>query len=82
MAIHNILIPAARPAMRDDLLFLSHSHTHIHTHTLSLLKDVFDVAAPFGGFKESGIGRELGEYGLHEYLEVKNVIVSIDPAKQ
>jgi acyl-CoA reductase-like NAD-dependent aldehyde dehydrogenase len=42
--------------------------------------DVFDVAAPFGGFKQSGIGRELGEYGLHEYIEVKTVIMAIDPA--
>lgn len=43
--------------------------------------NVFDVAAPFGGFKQSGIGRELGEYGLHEYLEIKTVIVAIDAAK-
>jgi aldehyde dehydrogenase (NAD+) len=35
--------------------------------------DVFDAAAPFGGFKQSGIGREMGEYGLHEYTEVKTV---------
>ena len=28
-------------------------------------------AAPFGGFKESGIGREGGEYGLENYTEVK-----------
>jgi aldehyde dehydrogenase (NAD+) len=37
--------------------------------------DVFDAAAPFGGYKESGIGRELGEYGLSNYLEVKTVTI-------
>ena len=39
--------------------------------------DVFDAAAPFGGFKMSGIGRELGEYGLRNYTEVKTVTVKI-----
>lgn len=39
--------------------------------------DVFDAAAPFGGFKQSGIGRELGEYGLEEYTEVKTVTIKI-----
>lgn len=39
--------------------------------------DVFDAAAPFGGFKQSGIGRELGEYGLSNYTEVKTVTVKI-----
>jgi aldehyde dehydrogenase (NAD+) len=37
--------------------------------------DVFDSAAPFGGYKQSGIGRELGEYGLQNYVEVKTVTV-------
>jgi aldehyde dehydrogenase (NAD+) len=40
--------------------------------------DIFDAAAPFGGFKMSGIGRELGEYALQLYTEVKTVYVSLD----
>jgi len=32
-------------------------------------------STPFGGFKESGIGRELGELSLHGYLEPKTVII-------
>jgi aldehyde dehydrogenase (NAD+) len=39
--------------------------------------DVFDAAAPFGGFKMSGIGRELGEYALQLYTEVKTVYVAM-----
>jgi aldehyde dehydrogenase (NAD+) len=39
--------------------------------------DVFDAAAPFGGFKQSGVGRELGEYGLQQYSEVKTVTVKL-----
>ncbi|MCO6457076.1 MAG: aldehyde dehydrogenase family protein [Pirellulaceae bacterium] len=40
--------------------------------------DVFDAAAPFGGFKMSGMGRELGEEGLRPYLETKTVTVALD----
>ena len=39
--------------------------------------DVFDAAAPFGGFGQSGIGRELGKVGLSAYLEQKTVTVSL-----
>jgi aldehyde dehydrogenase (NAD+) len=39
--------------------------------------DVFDAAAPFGGFKMSGHGRELGEYALQLYTEVKTVYVNL-----
>ena len=39
--------------------------------------DVFDAAAPFGGFKQSGIGRELGEYGLQQYSEIKTVTIKM-----
>jgi aldehyde dehydrogenase (NAD+) len=31
--------------------------------------------APFGGYKQSGLGREHGTYGLEEFLEVKAVFI-------
>ena len=40
--------------------------------------DVFDAAAPFGGFKMSGIGRELGIRGMDPYLETKTVTVAMN----
>ncbi|TCP20866.1 aldehyde dehydrogenase (NAD+) [Scopulibacillus darangshiensis] len=33
-----------------------------------------DFSAPFGGYKKSGIGREWGDFGIEEYLEVKAVL--------
>ncbi len=37
------------------------------------INNVVDLQAPFGGWKESGLGRELGRYGLESYLETKHI---------
>lgn len=39
--------------------------------------DVLEAQVPFGGYKQSGQGRELGEYGLEAYTEVKTVTIAI-----
>ena len=37
--------------------------------------------APWGGYKQSGWGRELGTFGLEEYLETKQINLTLKPAK-
>nr|MDQ3625226.1 aldehyde dehydrogenase family protein [Verrucomicrobiota bacterium] len=37
--------------------------------------------APWGGYKQSGIGRELGTAGLEAYLETKQININLDPQK-
>ena len=45
----------------------------LRTGQVELNGGAFNPMAPFGGYKQSGIGRELGHYGLEEYLEVKAI---------
>jgi succinate-semialdehyde dehydrogenase/glutarate-semialdehyde dehydrogenase len=40
---------------------------------------VSDAGAPFGGIKQSGLGREGGSIGIDEYLNVKYVAVDVTP---
>jgi betaine-aldehyde dehydrogenase len=37
--------------------------------------------APWGGYKQSGIGRELGTFGLDEYTEIKQININLAPGK-
>jgi acyl-CoA reductase-like NAD-dependent aldehyde dehydrogenase len=40
--------------------------------------NVYDTAAPFGGYKQSGFGREMGQHALESYTQVKTVWVDLN----
>ncbi|HEV7760634.1 MAG TPA: aldehyde dehydrogenase family protein, partial [Acidimicrobiales bacterium] len=56
----------------------------IRTGTVSVNGGVYYGAdAPFGGYKQSGIGREMGRAGFEEYLETKTVAEPVvEPATE
>lgn len=45
----------------------------MRTGQVSINGGAFNISAPFGGYKLSGNGRELGSHGLEEFLEVKAI---------
>jgi betaine-aldehyde dehydrogenase len=45
----------------------------MRTGQVSVNGGAFNVSAPFGGYKLSGNGRELGSHGLNEFLEIKSI---------
>jgi aldehyde dehydrogenase (NAD+) len=51
----------------------------VRTGTFGVNTYTMDFAAPFGGFKASGIGREFGPEGLAQYTELKSVYLSAPP---
>lgn len=50
----------------------------VRTGTIGVSYYNIDLGAPFGGMKDSGIGRELGPEGLNNYLELKSIYASAD----
>ena len=50
-----------------------------YLHSASLNRGIVsDPAAPFGGVKQSGLGREGGAVGIDEFLEMKYVALNIN----
>ena len=45
----------------------------LRTGQVEINGGAFNANAPFGGYKQSGIGREYGRFGLEEFLEVKSI---------
>ncbi|MGB1673987.1 MAG: aldehyde dehydrogenase family protein, partial [Limisphaerales bacterium] len=50
----------------------------IETGNFSINHFSMDIAAPFGGYKQSGIGRDLGMHALDGYSEIKNIFIAED----
>jgi aldehyde dehydrogenase (NAD+) len=74
-------------AMANDSLYglagyvqsasIEHAHAvakRLRTGTIYLNYADYNPDAPFGGFKQSGNGREYGEFGLEDFLEIKGVV--------
>ena len=51
----------------------------VRTGTIGVNTYTMDFAAPFGGYKASGVGREFGPEGLAQYTELKSVYLSSPP---
>ena len=50
-----------------------HRGRDAHRHRVDQRLPHDHAAEPFGGYKQSGIGRELGDYGFNEYRQIKHV---------
>ena len=75
---NNTIYGLAAAVWTRDITKAHHIANNVRAGTVWInCYDVFDAAAPFGGFRQSGIGRELGEYGLQQYSEVKTVTVKL-----
>ena len=48
----------------------------VRTGTYGINKYKLDFSAPFGGFKQSGIGREFGPEGLSQYIELQSTVTA------
>ena len=76
---HDSIYGLAAAVWTKDIAKAHYIATHVRAGTIWVnCYDVFDAAAPFGGFRHSGFGRELGEKGLDSYTELKTVTIALD----
>jgi len=62
-----------------DISTLTRVQRHIKAGTIWMnCYNIFDNATPFGGYKDSGVGREKGEDALKNYLATKTITIPIE----
>ena len=64
------LAGAVFSANKDEAIAIAR---RMRTGQVEVNGGAFNPNAPFGGYKQSGIGRELGVYGFEEFLEIKSL---------
>jgi len=75
---HDSIYGLAAAVWTKDVMKAHYIATHVRAGTVWVnCYDVFDAAAPFGGFRHSGFGRELGEKSLDSYTELKTVTIAL-----
>jgi len=75
---HNTIYGLAASVYTSDIERGLHIANSLRAGTVWVnCHNVFDCTMPFGGFKMSGQGRELGAYGIQAYTEVKSVIMKV-----
>ena len=66
---------ASRPTSRSrDIEHARAVAARLRAGTVNINYPAWDIAAPFGGYKQSGNGREYADYGMREYLETKAIV--------
>ncbi|KMK76221.1 aldehyde dehydrogenase family protein [Alkalihalobacillus pseudalcaliphilus] len=58
----------------EEPKLLAHVAKSLKAGRITINNEDGDFQAPFGGFKQSGIGREWGDYGIEEFLEPKSIL--------
>ena len=89
MAERSALPSTHRPPASLDSISISHSGTQRGIRVLKQIRagilwlNTYHPTyneAPWGGYKQSGFGRELGSYGLEQYLETKQINLNLSEA--
>jgi aldehyde dehydrogenase (NAD+) len=57
-----------------DVAHASRVARQLRVGTVSINYPDWDVYAPFGGYKQSGNGREYADWGIHDFLEIKGIV--------